>query len=108
LGGADGRQLDLTSSVGVAVPLFVRAMEAFGELVPERDRQLEGLAPVAKVRLALRRQVALVPGREAQRRENARRRRHEHRLHPQLLGERAGVKRAGAAVRDERELAWVV
>src|SRR3954463_4735832 len=58
LGGADGHQLDLPSLVGVAVPLVVSAVEAVGELVPERDGQLEGLALVAKVRLALGRQVA--------------------------------------------------
>ncbi len=123
VGGADGDELDLPLALGVAVALLVRPVKAFGETVSEGDRQLERLAAVAKIGLAVRRQIrrlaerpdmrddavpALVTGRKPERRQNPGRRRHDHGLHPQLLGERARVERPGAAVRDERELARVV
>ena len=50
----------------------------------------------------------LVARDEPERGQHAGRRRHEHRAHPELLGERAGVQRPGAAERDEREVARVV
>ena len=50
----------------------------------------------------------LVARDEPERREHARRRGHEHRADPELLGERARVQRPGAAERDEREVARIV
>ena len=52
--------------------------------------------------------AAHVAGRQPERREDAGGPRDEHCLQLELLGERAGVQRPGAAERDERELAWVV
>ena len=53
LGGADGDELDLPPAVGVAVALLVRAVEALGQVAAERHGQLERLAAVAEVGLAL-------------------------------------------------------
>ena len=48
-----GDELDLALAVGVAVALLVRAVERLGELAPQRHGQLERLACVAQVRLAV-------------------------------------------------------
>src|SRR5919108_3846672 len=97
-------------------------METTGEIAAERDGQLEGLAAVTKVGLALLRQLSslrqrpylaahvvtpLVAHREPERREDTCHFRDEHRLDPQLIGELTGVKRPGAAKGDGRGLAWI-
>ena len=51
--------------------------------------------------------TSLVGGDEPESREDSGRGRHEHRRHPELLGERARVQRARAPERDEREVARV-
>ena len=91
---APRRARSRAARVGVAVALLVRAVEALRELRPERHRQLERLAAVAEVGLALRAAARpppragttyephavapLVARDEAERREHARRRRDEH------------------------------
>ena len=114
-------QLERPAAVGVAVALLVGAVEGLGDVAAERDGQLERLARVADVRLALGRQLGagqrdderahrvapLVAEREPERREDARRLGDEHRPDLELLRQRAGVQRAGAAERDEREVARV-
>src|SRR5581483_1250742 len=107
----------------VAVPLLVGAVEGGGEVALQRHGELERLPAVAQVRLPLRRQVidlgertqvrrdvvaALVAGGEAEGGEDAGRLRYEHRLDPELLGERARVQRTRSAERDEREVTRVV
>src|SRR5438067_5093250 len=54
---ADGDEFDLAGAVGVAVPLLVREMELLRDVAAERDGELEGLAAIADIRLALRREV---------------------------------------------------
>ena len=98
-------------------------MELLRDIAAERDGELERLAAVADVRLALRRQVAdlseranvrddaippLLARRQPERRQDAGRGRDEHRLDPELLRERARMQRPGATKRDEREVARVV
>ena len=122
LGGSDGDQLERAVAVGVAVPLLVGRVEALGEPLAERHRQLERLAAVAEVRLALAGQLTclcersqdgahrvapLVGDREAERREDTRRLRHEDRPDPELLRQRARVQRAGAAEGHEGAVAGV-
>ena len=58
VGRAHGDELDRRVAVGVAVALLVRAMEALGEVGAERDGQLERLAAVAQIGLALRAEAA--------------------------------------------------
>src|SRR5439155_7659153 len=104
------------------VALLMGAMEVLGEVAAERDRQLEGLASVAEIRLSAGRQLArfverdderpdmvetLVARDEPERREDAGGLRHEYRPDLELVGERTGVQRARAAVGDEREVARV-
>ena len=123
IGRADGDELDLAAAVGVAVALLVRAIELLGNVAAKRDGELEGLPAVAHVRLALRRQIAdrgertdvgddsisaLLTRREPEGRQDTGRGRNEHRLDPELLGERARVERPRAAVRDEGEVARIV
>ena len=123
LGRADGDELDGALPVGVAVALGVRGVEALGEVRPERHGQLEGLAAVAQLGLARRRQLAglgeradvgddavaaLLADCEPERGEDAGELGHEHLRGAELLGERAGVQGSGAAEGDEREVARVV
>ena len=122
LGGSHRDELDRAGAVRVAVARFVRLVEPLLEPRAERHRQLERLSGVAEVRLAVGGELArvgerrdvrahgvspLVGGDQAERRENTRGGRYEDGRHPELLGERARVQRAGAAERDEREVARI-
>ena len=57
---SDGDELELSSSICVAVSVFVRAVECFREVVLDRHRQLEGLTRVAQIGFALGGQVCLL------------------------------------------------
>jgi hypothetical protein len=50
---SDGDELELSSSICVAVSLSMRAVECFREVVLDRHRQLEGLTRVAQIGFAL-------------------------------------------------------
>ena len=100
----------------------MQLVEPLLELRAERHRQLERLSGVADVRLAVggklvhvreRRDVGahrvspLVGGDQAERREDTCGGGYEDGRHAELLGEGARVQRAGAAERDEREVARI-
>ena len=119
---SDSYQLELPVRVRIAVAPLVEPMKAIGEPSAERHGQLEGLAPVTEVCLALTGKLAdlaershfganvvttLLADGEAQRRKDAGRGRREDRLDSELLRERAGVKRPGAAEGHKREVTRV-
>ena len=124
VGGSDGDELDRSVAIRVAVSLLVSAVERLGEIATERDGQLERLAPVAEVGLALGRQLAptSASGRtydvtwsrrsslatRPERGEHAGCGRYEHRPDPQLFGEGARVQRPGAAEGHEREVPGIL
>ena len=108
-------ELERSRGVGVAVALLVRLVEALGEPGPEGNRELERLADVAKVGVALLRKLSrlcerldvradrvepLVRGNQAEGGEDSGCGRDEDRLHTQLVCERARMERPGAAERD--------
>ena len=128
---ADRHDLDLALGVAVAVALLVDRLEGLahrrGVGLDVAHGQLEGLAAVAHVvggvavldgeRLGgqvvavqedrARAVAAAVGGGEPERAEHARGARHEDPPHAELLGDRGGVQRPGAAEGQQRELARV-
>ncbi len=122
LGGPHRDELERPGAIRIAVALLVRFVEALGEPGTEGNGELERLARVAQVGLAVLRKLSclrerldvrahgvdpLVRGDQAEGGEDPGCGRDEDRVHPQLLCEGTRMERPGTAERDEREVARI-
>ena len=102
--GLDGQLERLAVVAQVRTPAQLRVVEVLARLLLHRRERLLGVAAAQQRAHGVDPHVG---HREAERAQHAARARDQQRRDAELLGERAGVQPAGAAERDERELARV-